>query len=261
MSKRKPTVEHDVFHLTVRPQYELYCVNEIQGLIGRVLKHPSIKRFFIVEEDLTHIHCCYVTDKKRSIPQQKYFWRSLYEMAEEFGWGKSAIKLIHHGDENYLLGYLQKTDCSTVLDQKGQDPFHLADCLEKFETGISDKPYMGKTKKQDFKERKYTMDQLADMYVEFLLEKKITSYTQIELHHDSWLTTVVKKVNYQTYQKINTDKFLDYVRVRLNAEKNFILKKKSNPIYIPECPSESALLEGLVFEDGGRKLSDQESQT
>lgn len=247
MSKRTPT--HPVFHVVYHPPHQdSHLLDELLECILDILNSDTkITRYAISKEKGTHLHLVYETVVPYTVQNQRYQWKNL---KIQFGWKefKPCLKVKHHARFSFALGYIVKD--GPPISSCGIDEFDLADAKADYETGECD--YIGEIKNN----KRLSIDDIGDLLVKHMCERGYT--TRFEIDEAMWIVmcNISDDIKLSVYNKLNSEKTLDYVCMRVqkhhNGKINFKQQLKSNPIYI--CQDSNATVEKLLGNDDSVKL-------
>lgn len=123
---------------------------------------------------------------------------------------KRAVCVKLHADEVYLLGYTSKE--GQKIESTGFTEEDYERAQEALDSGV------GKFNKFDNRADKFTLNQIAELFVESYLNT--TTHLPISNYMEAYLTEVSPFISYQTYQKIKKDSFEEYLEKRVLAHRN-----------------------------------------
>lgn len=198
MSKPK----HNIFHVIIRPKNDLYREIDYESLTNWI--ENSRLSYIIAEEKGNHLHIGLKFDENK---RQDYVYKKIEECMkfDEDTNKKIALKVIFHGDWEYLLGYIQKEgkikDYSYDITKRELDKG-----LERYNKG--DKAEY-KSSKAEYKKQYWTYDEIVENFIEFSLEIKLDTY-----HEWAWsdfLSRNFDKIKATTHARIRKDPLMEYV--------------------------------------------------
>lgn len=249
------------FSITIRPHPD-----------NALLDFQFLKKYFdrnfseslVSIENKNHYQCAVISKTDKRPDNIKKTLMDCYQKADGRLFTdderKSAICVKITADIEYTIGYVQKETSPIYNTIKTYD---LQKCYEKYKTGI------GKFDKTDNVATKFTMNQIAELFVESFFLIPFWNTKSISDYIPTYLREVSPFVSYQTYQKIKQESFLEYLNLRVDFQrhggivkdlktknKNFINilsidKNIENAVEEQESETKS-----VSFEEG---LSDQET--
>lgn len=165
-----------------------------------------------------HFHIGYQSKKQKNTSNETKKFNKCYEeyfSKKEF---PNAIKHVQHNDIKLLLGYVQKEDTNFQTNIKDKE--YLQECKGIYEKSLK----VTKAKKK--KKETYTVNEIGylfrDYYKTQLEGQRVTTPENDYYFFKQFFKTIQDKVSLTTYSRINKDKTIEYAKMSIDIEEQFI---------------------------------------
>lgn len=193
----------------------------------------NFQQNYITLEHGNHWQCCCISvDEKLTSNVLKnikiqYQKRCKYtfdddENGKEKGDHGKAIVVKLHADPEYLIGYCRK-------DGDGEYE-ELLNTITVYDLTKCDARYASGEAKFDILQQvnsKFTLNQMAELFIESFLNLPDWKQRKISDVVPAMKIEVSSMISYQTFQKLKSEAFLEYLQDRIHAHRNKLLKAHS----------------------------------